>query len=916
MQGIELFQDKTIELEQFRQETGTPKREVKHQPDCAAVFLEMAEIAASEPEVVDFYAGVIRRYKKTVPSTLDEQRVVIEGKISLSEDLGLLTPKQAKLQCEKLQDGSIIYDEAKLFFKLFGAVIPKSKVPRDKYAKPLRAKPARVTPESSPDELWGETKDGQGFLKKAVQPHRTPPKPTTILVNEPSGNIKPARMKGQLAIRFPGRESSTVIDNEARLYGETNSGQGFMRELIKPFRIPPRADSEKGMTNTTISRRLDHEDQPKLPFDRTVKKIKMVPGSRQLYLTQLNPGDKPVKQQIITDDNDIKEAVRVTRQRGEATLPFPDHPHTVRFNSNDQGYMIGLNPYPGTPTEISTAKTIDTAQPMMKLKGQGWLRLKYARTIELPVDVELTEPEVSAQKKVKGWEYDELHVTYRNHPLNTLRTRYVRDFAGFKGELPNVVNLGSVGSSNDNGSEWFVAYMKSFPLLDGLPHETHLKHLIDQGLNAHQRLQEDSDHALTDHERLALERAAVIGAGAYQTMFECNLRLVKSISSKYTSSTARGADDTIQDGCLGLRRAVQMYDPDKGFKFSTYATWWIRQAITRKEPETGYGVRFPTHALKKIKEIIVIQSNRRKDGEPVSDEAQLIELGYKKEEIYAANHLFVRNNTSLDVPLGDETDASRYDLLPATEVEFDNTPNTLDSIRALNSYLAKMDLTDRQKVVFSLRNGLVVEGLDYAQQIYHPVFGKVTYGELLVRARLEDPGLTLEEVAPLVDLTRERVRQVDAFIKVRLSREFAVQKLEHRLQMSNEEAQLLRDYLDRRNIATAGRPDATTKAKIAQKIEPIVEILSYLDASHSEILLKTMTSFQQRYTGSKNADRIRNWLVARFDPEFKGERPVSETSSKKLYGVEPEIAHIVDAIYVGIAAGSLDDLPDEFKLVA
>ncbi len=65
MQGVDVFQDKAIELEQFRQETGTPKSQVKHHPDCAGVFLEMAEIARDDPSILDFYKDVIRKYKKT-----------------------------------------------------------------------------------------------------------------------------------------------------------------------------------------------------------------------------------------------------------------------------------------------------------------------------------------------------------------------------------------------------------------------------------------------------------------------------------------------------------------------------------------------------------------------------------------------------------------------------------------------------------------------------------------------------------------------------------------------------------------------------------------------------------------------------------------------------------------------------------
>lgn len=236
---------------------------------------------------------------------------------------------------------------------------------------------------------------------------------------------------------------------------------------------------------------------------------------------------------------------------------------------------------------------------------------------------------------------------------------------------------------------------------------------------------------ISDEDELNLKRAILKSKRAKQKLAETNLRLVVSIAKKYVG---RGMSflDLIQEGNMGLMKAVDKYDYNRGFKFSTYATWWIRQAITRAIADQARTIRIPVHMVETINKLVRTQRQLVQDlGRDPSNEEIAEQMGIEVTKVQEIRKI-AQEPVSLETPIGEEEDSHLGDFIEdETAINPDDAANYTMLREQLNDVLSC--LGQREKRVLQLRFGLI-----------------------------DGTPRTLEEVGKEFDVTRERIRQIEA----------------------------------------------------------------------------------------------------------------------------------------------------------
>ncbi|MBE6955930.1 MAG: RNA polymerase sigma factor RpoD [Ruminococcaceae bacterium] len=351
--------------------------------------------------------------------------------------------------------------------------------------------------------------------------------------------------------------------------------------------------------------------------------------------------------------------------------------------------------------------------------------------------------EVLEEMNLESEQMDRIYDTMENLGIDTVGEDYMPDLN--EAEMPPAEEIEELGEEemvdpaammDAFGSDDPVRmYLKEIGKVNLLTAEEEIELAQDMGAGdeAARQLAEMTEMGEEIPEELLAPLKQMIEKGekAKKRLAEANLRLVVSIAKRYVG---RGMQflDLIQEGNLGLIKAVEKFDHEKGFKFSTYATWWIRQAITRAIADQARTIRIPVHMVETINKVIRVQRQLLQElGHDPSPEETAKEMGMPVDKVREILKI-AQEPVSLETPIGEEEDSHLGDFIPDEDA---SEPAEAASFTLLKEQLVDVlgTLTPREEKVLKLRFGLE-DG----------------------RTR------TLEEVGKEFNVTRERIRQIEA----------------------------------------------------------------------------------------------------------------------------------------------------------
>ncbi len=340
-------------------------------------------------------------------------------------------------------------------------------------------------------------------------------------------------------------------------------------------------------------------------------------------------------------------------------------------------------------------------------------------------EVEIPAPVVADELEEEEDDLDE-DIDFDQLSLSSLEIEDIKEE-----ELLNIESLPS-SIKVDDPVRMYLKEIGRIPLLTS-DEEVDLAVRVNNGRFAQEQLDDmkNDNVEIPEEERIQLENMVEDAIYAKNRLVEANYRLVVSIAKRYVG---RGMLflDLIQEGNMGLMRAVDKFDHEKGFKFSTYATWWIRQAITRAVADQARTIRIPVHMVETINKLVRIQRQlvQELSREPSPEEIGE-RMGITAERVQAIQKI-AQEPISLEAPVGEEEDSSLGDFIsdPTALNPYEYTVQEMVK-RTLDEVLET--LTDREEKVLRLRYGL-----------------------------LDGKTHTLEEVGKEFGVTRERIRQIES----------------------------------------------------------------------------------------------------------------------------------------------------------